>query len=98
MDFINNMTSSPLMTGILAASLALLYFFLMTFSPNLPPALLFSAVIGYFVYSIRSQSPSQPQQQQQSQQQQPKLNIPQPYSSDLETNDDHIQRMQLKGN
>ena len=52
MNFISNITSSPMMAGATATVAALLYFFLMTFNPNLPPALVFSLVIGYFVYTM----------------------------------------------
>lgn len=86
MDFISNISGSPFMTAIAASVIALLYFFLMTFSPNLPPALLFSAVIGYFVYALRSGTVGNhtPQQQQL-----PKV------APDTETNDDHVQRQQM---
>jgi hypothetical protein len=47
-------SESPLTFGIVASALAMLYFFLMTVNPNLPPALVFSIIIGYFVYSIKS--------------------------------------------
>ncbi len=46
--------NSPIAFGIASFVLALLYFFLMTVNPNLPPALVFSIIIGYFVYSIKS--------------------------------------------
>ena len=49
--FISN---SPIAFGIASFVLALLYFFLMTVNPNLPPALVFSMIIGYFVYSIKT--------------------------------------------
>lgn len=55
---INALFHNPMMAGITASVAAILYFFLMTFNPNLPPALLFSAAIGYFVYTIRSESPT----------------------------------------
>ena len=45
---------SPIALGLTASVLALLYFFLMMINPNLPPALVFSAIIGYFVYSMKN--------------------------------------------
>ena len=45
---------SPTALGLIASVAALLYFFLMTISPNLPPAIIFSAIIGYFVYTKKS--------------------------------------------
>ena len=45
-----NLNLSPFFLGLSASVMALLYFFLMTINPNLPPALVFSLVIGYFVY------------------------------------------------
>ena len=45
---------SPIALGLSASVVALLYFILMTISPNLPPALVFSAIIGYFVYTMKS--------------------------------------------
>ena len=45
---------SPIALSLTASIIALLYFFLMTVSPNLPPALVFSTVIGYFVYSMKT--------------------------------------------
>lgn len=43
------------MTALAAALLALLYFFLMTINPNLPPAIVFSTIVGYFVYLWQTQ-------------------------------------------
>ncbi len=45
--------SSPFFFGMMASFLAMLYFILMTINPNLPPALVFSLVIGYFAYYVR---------------------------------------------
>jgi hypothetical protein len=42
--------SSPFTIGIATTICALLYFFLMTINPNLPPAMLFSLIIGFFAY------------------------------------------------
>lgn len=38
--------------GIGAFIFAIAYFFLMTFNANLPPALMFSVAVGYFVYTM----------------------------------------------
>lgn len=67
MNFISNITSSPMMAGATATVAALLYFFLMTFNPNLPPALVFSLVIGYFVYTMIASKNGIPSESQQSQ-------------------------------
>ena len=48
----NLFTNSPVIIGIGAGLTALLYFILMTINPNLPPAIVFSTVIGYFAYSL----------------------------------------------
>ena len=42
--------TSPFFLGLYASVLAMVYFFLMTINPNLPPSLIFSLIIGYFVY------------------------------------------------
>ena len=47
---VNQILSSPWLTGVATAVAALLYFFLMTINPNLPPAILFSAIIGYAAF------------------------------------------------
>jgi len=51
-DVFKNLTQSPFMAGITASTIAILYFLLMTISPNLPPALLFSLAIGYLTYTL----------------------------------------------
>jgi hypothetical protein len=48
---IDTLFQNPTMAGISASVFAILYFFLMTINANLPPALLFSLAIGYFVYT-----------------------------------------------
>lgn len=45
--------SNSISAGILAGLFAMLYFFMTMLSPILPPAMLFSVVIGYFVYKLR---------------------------------------------
>lgn len=56
MNFFHNIASSPALTGIATTLVVFVYFILMVFNPNLPPALIFSAVIGYFVYLMRKDS------------------------------------------
>lgn len=87
MDFISSVFSNPLMTGAAASAFALLYFFVMTISPSLPPAIVFSAIIGYFVYAVRSGKIGDQTVQK----------IPTPpvkATVETETNDDHEQRKQ----
>jgi len=52
LDFVSNYFSNPnpIVAAMGAAALALMYFVMMTINPNLPPAIIFSLIIGYFVY------------------------------------------------
>lgn len=47
---LNPILKSPLLAAIVAGCCVMLYFALMSYSPNLPPAVLCSIAIGYFVY------------------------------------------------
>ena len=51
MDFFT-FPNTPKLLGIYAFLIALGYFLLTIISPSLPPALLFSGLVGYVVYTI----------------------------------------------
>lgn len=50
------LNNSPLVSALTAFGLSLLYFYLSTMSPWLPLALIFSGVVGYFVYNIMTRA------------------------------------------
>lgn len=58
-DTFTGIFQNPFATAVAASLVAMLYFFLMTISPNLPPAIVFSMLVGYFVYVIQSQQREQ---------------------------------------
>lgn len=51
---IPSLPKSPLMISVLAGLLSLIYMTIAGYSPYLLPALLFSVMIGYLVYSVRA--------------------------------------------
>lgn len=54
---VNASLTNPVSSGVLAGMFAMLYFFMTMLSPILPPAMLFSTVIGYFVYKLKDVTP-----------------------------------------
>ena len=47
---LNPILKSPLLAALVSGCLVMLYFILMSYSPNLPPAVLCSVAVAYFVY------------------------------------------------
>jgi hypothetical protein len=47
---LNPILKSPLLAALVAGCGVMLYFVLMSYSPNLPPAVLCSLAVAYFVY------------------------------------------------
>lgn len=47
---LNPILKSPWLSAIVAGSGVMLYFTLMSYSPNLPPAVICSLAVAYFVY------------------------------------------------
>jgi len=47
---INPILKSPILAAIIAGGCVMLYFYLLTYSPKLPPAMMYSIAIAYFVY------------------------------------------------
>jgi hypothetical protein len=47
---LNPILKSPLLASLVAGCCVMLYFTLMSYSPNLPPAAICSIAAGYFVY------------------------------------------------
>lgn len=49
---LNPIMKSPFLASIVAASFVMLYFVLMSYSHSLPPAVIISAMVGIFVYTL----------------------------------------------
>ena len=47
---LNPILKSPFLAALVSGCCVMLYFILMTYSPNLPPAVLCSIAVAYFVY------------------------------------------------
>ena len=47
---LNPIFKSPFLASLVAGCCVMLYFILMSYSPNLPPAVICSVAVGYFVY------------------------------------------------
>lgn len=49
---LNPIFKNPMLGALVAGCSVMLYFIMMSYSPNLPPAVLCSLAVGYFVYFI----------------------------------------------